>query len=135
MEVIRRVISPLIGDITIVALLITPRITTHEPPSMGSRRVEDGWVSGREVVGVKGRISEENLSSPSVASPFTFSKSCTCIPELFQEAFGVGIVWRSHHYLVRPLQCDYTNPRHSLEAPAGRHSPERLAGYGLGLVL
>ena len=31
--VISRVISPLIGVIVIVALLITPLITTHEPPS------------------------------------------------------------------------------------------------------
>ena len=29
-----RVISPLIGVIIIVTLLITPLITTHEPPSM-----------------------------------------------------------------------------------------------------
>ena len=31
--VISRVISPLIWAITIVTLLITPLITTHEPPS------------------------------------------------------------------------------------------------------
>ena len=31
--VISRVISPLIWVITIVTLLITPLITTHEPPS------------------------------------------------------------------------------------------------------
>ena len=30
---ISRVISPLIGLITIVTLLITPLVTTHEPPS------------------------------------------------------------------------------------------------------
>ena len=33
--VISRVISPLIGLITIVTLLITSLITTHEPPSRG----------------------------------------------------------------------------------------------------
>ena len=32
--VISGVIIPLIWDITIVTLLITPLITTHEPPSM-----------------------------------------------------------------------------------------------------
>ena len=35
-----RVISPLIGLITIVTLLITPLITTHEPPSRGIRAFE-----------------------------------------------------------------------------------------------
>ena len=34
--VISRVISPLIWVITIVILLITPHITTHEPPSRGA---------------------------------------------------------------------------------------------------
>ena len=33
MVVISRVIGPPIGVITIVTLLITPLITTHEPPS------------------------------------------------------------------------------------------------------
>ena len=37
--VISRVISPLIGVITIVTLLITPLITTHEPPSTRGTRM------------------------------------------------------------------------------------------------
>ena len=37
--VIGRVISPLIWVITIVALLITPLITTHEPPSRYAGKV------------------------------------------------------------------------------------------------
>ena len=40
--VINRVISPLIRVITIVILLITPLITTHEPPSSTGR---EGMVS------------------------------------------------------------------------------------------
>ena len=39
--VISRVIGPLIGVTTIVALLITPLITTHEPPSAGCRIIEE----------------------------------------------------------------------------------------------
>ena len=38
--VISGVISPLIWVITIVTLLIGPLITTHEPPSRGSRSFE-----------------------------------------------------------------------------------------------
>ena len=36
--VLSRVTSPLIGLITIVTLLITPLITTHEPPSTVDHR-------------------------------------------------------------------------------------------------
>ena len=44
--VISRVISPLIGVITIVILLITSLITTHEPPSRGCLRFQGGvlWI-------------------------------------------------------------------------------------------
>ena len=43
--VISGVISPLIWHITIVTLLVTPLITTHEPPSSPSQNGQ--WSRGR----------------------------------------------------------------------------------------
>ena len=41
--VISRVTSPLIGHITIVTLLISPLITTHEPPSNDPTEPYEHW--------------------------------------------------------------------------------------------
>ena len=43
--VISRVISPLIGVITIVTLLTTPRITTHEPASTLTKHHLSSWTA------------------------------------------------------------------------------------------